>query len=64
LLNNEVIQQSYENPPSFNQVKVLNTFYKDEEKSLLNILLEEILITDAVNETAVIDNKIDRVFEY
>jgi len=34
------------------------------EESLLNILLEEFLATDAVNKNAIIDDEMDRILRY
>src|SRR6266498_2770935 len=51
-LNTKVEQLSHEDQLFLNQVKILNVSYEDGEESSLNILLEEVLVTDAVNETA------------
>ncbi len=42
-------------------MEILNISSEDRGESLLNISLEEVLATDAVNETAVIDDKINRI---
>jgi len=47
-----------------NQVEVLNVFCKDGKELLLNILLKEVLTINAVNETAVINNEIDKIPGY
>ena len=54
--------QTHENQSSFDQVEILNVSCKNEEKSSLNILLEEVLAANAVNKTAVIDDEMNRVF--
>ena len=61
-LNTEVALQTHENQSSFDQVEILNVSCKNEEKSSLNILLEEVLAANAVNKTAVIDDEMNRVF--
>ena len=60
-LNDEVAQQSHEDQPSLDLVEILNVFSEDEGESSLNISLEEVLAADAVEETAVIGDKISRV---
>ncbi len=60
-LNTEVVQQSHEDQPSLDQVEILNVSCEDRRKSSLNILLEEILIANAVMNTTVIGDKMDRV---
>ncbi len=54
--------QTHENQSSLDQVEILNVSCKNEEKSSLNILLEEVLAANAVNKTAVIDDEMNRVF--
>ncbi len=60
-LNNEVAQQSHEDQPSLNLIKILNISSEDEGESSLNISLEEVLAMDIAKETAVIGDKIGRV---
>jgi len=57
-----VALQTHENQSSLDQVEILNVSCKNEEKSSLNILLEEVLAANAVNKTAVIDDEMNRVF--
>ncbi len=54
--------QSYEDRLSLNQVEILNVSCEDEGESSLNISLEEVLVVDAVNNTAIIGDKIGKVF--
>ncbi len=56
--------KSYEDHLLLNQVEVLNVFCKDGKELLLNILLKEVLTINAVNETAVINNEIDKIPGY
>jgi len=58
------VQQSHKDQPSLDQVEVVNTSYEDRRESSLNISLEEVLVTDVVNKTAVIGDEMDRVSEY
>ena len=60
-LNTEVAQQSHEDQPSLDLVKILNVSSEDGRESLLNILLEEVLAAGVVEETAVGDDEIGRV---
>ena len=49
------------------QVKVLNVFYEKERKLLLSLILKKVLAMNVVNGITaiiVIDDKINRVFEY
>ncbi len=57
-------QQSYEDQPSLDQVEILNVSCKDRGELLLNILLKEVLAADTVEEIAVIDDKMNKVFGY
>jgi len=57
-----VALQSYEDRLSLNQVEILNVSCEDEGESSLNISLEEVLVVDAVNNTAIIGDKIGKVF--
>jgi len=59
-----VVQQSYKDRLSLDQVEVLNTVCKNEEKSSLNILLKEILTADAVNKTIVNSDKMVKISKY
>ncbi len=61
LLNDKVVQQSYEDQPSLDLVKILNVSSKDRGESSLNILLEEVLAADVVEDTAVIGDEIGRI---
>ena len=61
-LNTEVAQQSYKDQPSPNLVEILNVSSKDGGESSLNISLEEVLAAGAVEEAAVEDDEIGRVF--
>ncbi len=63
-LNTKMMQQSHNDHSSFDQEEVLNTFCEDRRESSLNILLEEVLAADIINETAVIDDEMDRVLGY
>src|SRR6266511_3296524 len=60
-LNTEVVQQSHKDQPSLDLVEILNVSSEDGGESSLNISLEEVLAADAVEETAVGDDKIGRV---
>ncbi len=60
-LNTEVMQQSHEDQPSFDLVKILNISSEDGGESLLNISLKEVLVAGTVEEIAVGDDEIDRV---
>ncbi len=60
-LNTEMAQQTHEDQPSFDLVKILNVTSEDGEESSLNISLEEVLAAGAVEETAVGDEEIGRV---
>ncbi len=60
-LNSEVVQQIYEDQPSFDLVEILNVSSEHGEESSLNISLEEVYATAAVEETAVEDDEIGRV---
>ncbi len=55
-------QQSHEDLPSFDQVKILNVSCKNEGELLLNISLEKVLAVDIVNEITVISDEMDRIF--
>ena len=59
-LNTEVLQQSHEDQPSLDLVEILNISSEDGRESTLNISLEEVLATSAVEETAV-DDEIGRI---
>ena len=54
-------QQSHKDQPSLDQVEILNVSYENVRKLLLNISLEEVLVADAANETAVIGDERNRV---
>ena len=60
-LNTEVAQQSHENQPSLDLVEILNISSEDGGESSLNITLEEVLATGAVEETAADDDEIGKV---
>ena len=60
-LNSEMVQQSYEDQLLLDLVEILNISSEDGGELSLNILLEEVLVAGAVEETAVGDNEIDRV---
>jgi len=47
-----------------NQKEVLNAFCENEEESSLNILLEEVLTVNAINNTAIIGDKTNRILGY
>ena len=55
-------QQSYEDQPSLDLVEILNVSSEDGGESSLNISLEEVLAAGVVEEAAVEDDKIGRVF--
>ena len=57
-------QQLCKDQPSLDQAEVLNAVCKDKKKSLLNILLKEVLAMNVVNEITIIGNEIDRVSKY
>ncbi len=61
-LNDEVVQQSYEDQPLLDLVEILNVSSEDGRESSLNISLEEVLAADVVEETVVIGDEIGRVF--
>ncbi len=61
-LNTKVAQQSHEDQPLLNLVKILNISSEDGGESSLNISLEEVLAAGVVEETAVEDDEIGRVF--
>ncbi len=63
-LNTEVVQQSGEDQPSLDQVKILNISCEKGGESSLNISLEEILAANVAEEAAVIGDEIDRVPRY
>ncbi len=63
-LNTEVARQSYEDQLLLNQKEVLNAFCENEEESSLNILLEEVLTVNAINNTAIIGDKTNRILGY
>ena len=54
-------QQSHEDQPLLNLVKILNVSSEDGGESSLNISLEEILATGVVEETTADDDEIGRV---
>src|SRR6266540_4672907 len=60
-LNNEVVQQSYEDQLSLDLVEILNVSSEDGGESSLNISLEEVLTAGTAEEAAVEDDEIDRV---
>jgi len=60
-LNSEVAQQTREDQPSLDLVEILNVSSEDGKESLLNILLEEVLVANAVEETTVVSDKIGKV---
>src|SRR6266540_1329802 len=60
-LNTEVAQQSPENQSLLDLVEILNVSSEDGGESSLNISLEKVLAADAVEETAIGDDKIGRV---
>ena len=60
-LNTEMAQQTHEDQPSFDLVKILNISSEDGGESLLNISLKEVLVAGTVEEIAVGDDEIDRV---
>ena len=55
-------QQSHEDQPSLDLVEILNVSSKDGGELSLNISLEKILAAGAVEETAIDDDEIGRVF--
>ncbi len=57
-----MVQQSHEDQPSLDLVEILNISSEDGEESLLNISQEKVLAAGAVEETAVGDDEIGRVF--
>ncbi len=61
-LNSEVAQQVYEDQPSLDLVEILNVSSEYGGESSLNISLEEVQAAGVVEETAVGDDKIGRVF--
>ena len=61
-LNTEVVQQLHEDQLSLDLVEILNVSSEDGGESLLNISLEEVLTASAVEEAAVVDDEIGRVF--
>ena len=62
-LNDRIVQQSHEDPPSFNLVEILNVSSKDGGETSLNISLEEVLAADAVEDAAVFGDETGRVSE-
>ncbi len=54
-------QQSHEDQSLLDLVEILNVSNEDGGELSLNILLEEVLVADAVENTAVIGDKIGRV---
>src|SRR6266498_70166 len=61
-LNTEVAQQSHEDQLSLDLVEILNISSEDGRESSLNISLKEVLAAGIVEETAVVDDEIGRVF--
>ncbi len=55
-------QQTHEDQPSLDLVEILNVSSEDGGESSLNISLEEVLAAGAVEEAAVLDDEIGRVF--
>jgi len=59
-----VAQQSHKDQLSLDLVKILNVFSEDGRESSLNISFEEILVADAVEDTAVIGDEIGRILGF
>ena len=56
-------QQAHEDQPSLDLIEILNVSSENGRESSLNISLEEVLATDAVDEIAVIGDEISRVLK-
>ncbi len=61
-LNDKVAQQSHEDQSSLDLVEILNVSSEDRRESSLNISLEEVLATEAIEDTAVFGDENGRVF--
>ena len=63
-LNTGMAQQSHEDQPSLDLIEILNVSNEDGGESSLNISLKEVLAAGVVEEVAVEDNEIGRVFGF